>query len=78
MYMTPVVWPASQIHNPVLRTLMWLNPMAFVVECGRSMFLGTSSVTWRAGLMSGGMTALLLVSGLLMFNRVQRTFVDTI
>jgi len=78
MYMTPIVWPASQIQNPLLRTLMWLNPMAFVVECGRSMFLGTHSVTWRAGLMSGSVTVVLLVSGLLLFNRAQRTFVDTI
>jgi homopolymeric O-antigen transport system permease protein len=78
MYMTPIVWPSSEVHHPVLRVCMWLNPMAFVVESCRSMFLGTDAVTWQAGAMSVGMTSVLLVSGILLFNRVQRTFVDTI
>ena len=78
MYLTPIVWPASQIQHPALKWLVWLNPMAFVVECGRWMFTGSGTVSWAAGALSAAGTAALLVSGLLLFNRVQRTFVDTI
>ena len=78
MFMTPIVWPASQVQNPALQWLLWLNPMAFVVECGRWMFTGAGTLSWAVGGLSVGMTAILLATGLLLFNRVQRNFVDTI
>ncbi|MDD5705075.1 MAG: ABC transporter permease [Kiritimatiellae bacterium] len=78
MYATPIVWPASLVKQPLLKSCLWLNPMAFVVECARWMFTGAGEVTWRAGAISVSVTLLLLVSGLFVFNRVQRTFVDTI
>lgn len=78
MYATPIVYPASLVVNPTMRTLLWCNPMSFVVECARWMFTGTGTVTAVGAALSIGLTLLLLVSGLFMFNRVQRTFVDTI
>ena len=78
MYLTPIVWPASQIQNPGLRGLLWLNPMAFPVECGRWMFTGAGTVSWEAGAVCAGVTVFLLATGLFLFNRVQRNFVDTI
>ena len=42
------------------------------------MFTGTGTVTLLAAIVSIGMTLILLTSGLLIFNRVQRNFVDTI
>jgi ABC-type polysaccharide/polyol phosphate export permease len=52
--------------------------MAGVVELNRFIFFGVGAVT--PDILIGGFLAslLLLVSGLLIFNRVQRTFVDTI
>jgi len=78
MYATPIVWPASLVTRPGMKILMWLNPMSFVVECARWMFTGIGTVTVEAAMLSIGMTVGLLVSGLFLFNRVQRTFVDTI
>jgi lipopolysaccharide transport system permease protein len=78
MYATPIVWPASLVVRPGMKVLLWLNPMSFVVECARWMFTGTGTVTAVGAAASVGMTAVLLVSGLLLFNRVQRTFVDTL
>ena len=78
MYATPIVYPASLIVSPTYRLLLWMNPMSFVVECARLMFTGSGTVTMASFVISVSMTLLLLVSGLLVFNRVQRTFVDTI
>ena len=78
MYATPVVWPASLVVRPAMKVLLWANPMSFVVECARWMFTGTGTVTAAGAASSIGMTGLLLASGLFLFNRVQRTFVDTL
>ncbi len=78
MYATPIVWPASQVARPAMRILLWSNPLSFVVECARWMLAGTGTVTPLAAMVSVSVTLILLVSGLLVFNRVQRTFVDTI
>ena len=78
MYATPIVWPASLGMRPSMRILLWGNPLSFVVECARWMFTGTGTVSLLTAAVSIGMTLILLASGLLIFNRVQRTFVDTI
>lgn len=78
MYATPIVYPASLIVSPTYRLLLWSNPMSFVVECSRWMFTGSGTVTTASITISIGMTLFLLVSGMFIFNRVQRTFVDTI
>jgi lipopolysaccharide transport system permease protein len=78
MYATPIVYPASLIVSPTYRLLLWSNPMSFVVECSRWMFTGSGTVTTASVAISVGMTLFLLVSGLFLFNKVQRTFVDTI
>jgi len=78
MYATPIVWPASLVSRPAMKVILWLNPMSFVVECSRWMFTGTGTVSLAAGAVSVGLTGLLLAGGLFLFNRVQRTFVDTI
>lgn len=77
MYATPIVYPASLVPEQ-WRWIVALNPMAGVVELNRFIFFGVGAVT--QDILIGGFLAslLLLVSGLLIFNRVQRTFVDTI
>lgn len=78
MYATPIVYPASLIVSPTYRLLLWSNPMSFVVECSRLMFTGSGTVTAASIAISVGITLFLLVSGMFVFNKVQRTFVDTI
>lgn len=78
MYATPIVWPASLVIKPAMRVLLWSNPMSFIIECARWMFTGTGTVSLLAATISIGMTVFLLISGLLLFNRIQRNFVDTI
>jgi len=78
MYGTPVVYPASLVVNLKLKLLLWLNPMTAVVEINRYAFTGKGTL-FLAGIgISWIVTFGVLLSGLFLFNRVQRTFVDTI
>ncbi len=77
MYLTPVIYPASVIPER-WRFLIAFNPMAGVVECHRYAFFGTGMIE-SAYLSISAFTALFfLLTGLLIFNKVQRTFVDTL
>ena len=77
MFATPIVYPAS-IVSQKWRWLIALNPMAGVVELNRYAFLGVGTVS--RDILLGGLLAsvVLFVTGLLVFNKIQRTFVDTI
>ena len=78
MYGSPVVYPLSMIENPLLRGIMIANPMTAPMETFRYIFFGSGQVTglmWAASL---AWTAVLLVLGLSLFSKVEKTFVDTV
>jgi len=77
MYATPVIYPLSQIPEK-WRWIAVLNPMTMPVEAIRIMFLGQGTVVEAHLLLSLSMTVLLLLSGILVFNKVEKTFVDTV
>ncbi len=78
MYATPIVYPASLVVNPAMRLVLCMNPMTFIVESVRFLLTGTGTVTLTCAMLSIGMTIFFLVTGLFLFNRAQRTFVDMI
>lgn len=78
MYATPIVYPASLVVKPSLKLILWLNPMTAVVEFSRYGFTGHGNAELFGLGLSWAVTLLVLVSGLFLFNKVQRTFVDTI
>ena len=78
MYATPIVYPASLVVRPSLKLLLWLNPMTAVVEFSRYGFTGQGSADLPGLALSWAVTLLVLVSGLFLFNKAQRNFVDTI
>lgn len=78
MYATPIVYPASLVVNPNLKLILWLNPMTAVVEFIRFGFTGQGSDDLLGLGLSWAVTLLVVISGLFLFNIVQRTFVDTI
>jgi lipopolysaccharide transport system permease protein len=77
MYATPVIYPLSQIPEK-WRWIAVLNPMTMPVEAIKVMFLGQGTVIPAYLGLSVGVTILLLLSGLLIFNKVEKTFVDTV
>jgi lipopolysaccharide transport system permease protein len=77
MYATPVVYPVSVVPEK-FRFFYMLNPVASIVETFRHSFLGTGMVGGVDILISWGVTMLLLFSGIILFNRVDKTFMDTV
>jgi len=77
MYATPVIYPLSQIPER-WRWLAVLNPMAMPVETIKYMLLGQGIVIPSFLAVSFAMTVLLLASGVLVFGKVERTFVDIV
>lgn len=75
LYLTPIIYPTSQIPER-FRFFVNLNPLAAVVEGYRFMFLGRSSLQIDNVIQSIVITLLLLASGVVVYNRIQRTFVD--
>jgi lipopolysaccharide transport system permease protein len=77
MYATPVIYPLSQIPEK-WRWISALNPMTMPVEAIKMMFLGRGTIVIAYFAMSVATTIALLLSGVLMFNKVEKTFVDTV
>lgn len=77
MYATPVVYPASQIDGK-LKTLMMLNPVSPIVESFRYAFLGSGSIPWNFLGISVITTLVVLFIGIVLFSKVEKTFMDTV
>ena len=77
MYATPVIYPLSKIP-PDWRWLSELNPMTGVVEGLREAFLGAGHITGGTYAASLGLSIAILMVGVLLYQRMARTFVDTI
>lgn len=77
MYATPVVYPLSSVPERY-RSWMELNPMTPVIEAYRAVYLGVGAFDWGALTYSAGFTFATLLVGIIIFNRVEKTFVDTV
>lgn len=77
MYATPIILPLSGFPLK-WRWLIALNPLTPVVEAFRHALLGSGTVVFEHMVYSIIVTTVILISGLLLFGRVQKTFVDTI
>lgn len=78
MYATPIVYPISKIENPMLRSILLLNPMAPPVEMLRYGVFGTGTFLPGWLLLSVCETVVVCLFGVVLFNRIEKTFVDTI
>jgi len=77
MYGTPVIYPLSSVDEQ-WRWLILANPMTPVVEFFRMAFLGTSSLSPLYLFYSLGFVFVVALFGILIFNRVEITFMDTV
>lgn len=78
MYATPVIYPLSTITNAKLRLVMSLNPLTGIVEAFKYGMLGEGQFSWLMLAYSFTFMVVLLAVGVVIFNRVQRTFMDTV
>ena len=78
MYATPIVYPISMVTNETLHTIIMLNPMTAVVEAFKYATLGQGYFSWGALGYSFAFMCVLLLWGTVVFNKVQRSFMDTV
>lgn len=77
MYATPVIYPLSTIPEKY-KSLIMANPMTPIIETFRFAFLGAGTVDAMHLFYSAGFTVVVLLAGILLFNKVERTFMDTV
>lgn len=77
MYTTPVIYPLSKLPDQY-RWIMLSNPMTPVIETFRYAFLGTGSFSWTYLGISAAAATAILAAGILLFNHVEKTFMDTV
>ena len=77
MYATPIIYPLSEIPERY-RLLVLANPMTPLVETFKTALLGVGTVNYYHLLYSLAFTVVLLAVGILIFNKVERTFMDTV
>ena len=78
VYITPVIYPLSMVTNPKLHLAMSLNPVTPVMEAIKYSLLGQGQFSWLWLAYSAVFTFVLLVIGLMLFNKVQKSFMDTV
>lgn len=84
MYATPVVYPLSEVEGRTvagmnLHTIMSLNPVTSVIETFKYAFLSSGEfIGWGWLAYSFIFMVLLLATGVVVFNKVQRSFMDTV
>ena len=77
MYLTPVVYPLSVVPDK-FKIFILINPMTAVVESFRGAFLGESSLPPEGLLLSIIIAILVFIGGIIVFSRVEKTFMDTV
>ena len=77
MYGTPIIYPLSSIEGS-WRWVILANPMTPVVEVFRLAFLGTSSLNPIYLVYSSVFVVVVFLAGILVFNHVENTFMDTV
>ena len=80
MYATTVIYPLSTALEkyPDYAWIIEYNPMTSIIETFRYGFLGEGSFSWGNLGYTTGVTLALLIFGVVIFNKVERNFVDTV
>ncbi len=77
MYATPVIYPFSEVPESI-RPILSLNPLTPLFEVTRHGFLGAGEYTLLGLGYSIAFTAVTLLFAIVIFNRMERTFMDTV
>lgn len=77
MYATPVAYSSTLIPEAWIGIYM-INPMTPIIETFRYGFLGAGTIDLKYSLLSWGVTLLVLFVGVILFNKVEKTFMDTV
>jgi len=77
MYATPVIYPMSLL-SPRIRNVLWWNPIAHVVEAFRFGLFGVGEISIAGLIYSTICTLMVVFVGVLVFNRTEQDFMDSV
>ena len=77
MYATPVVYSIASIPEKY-KWILIANPLTGIFECFRYGFLGSGSFEPSSLIMSAGIITIILIIGVVIFNKVEKSFMDTV
>lgn len=78
MYATPVVYPLSQLPEGTLKTIIEINPVSAPIELFRFAVLGKGTIVPWSIALSAGFTVVVGLLAIVVFNKVERSFIDTV
>jgi lipopolysaccharide transport system permease protein len=80
MYLSAVMYPMALIQEkmPDYAWLVHYNPLAYIIETTRYMLLGIGTVSVWGLVYTVGVTFGLFFMGLLVFNKTEKSFIDTV
>ncbi|MES2239795.1 MAG: ABC transporter permease [Bacteroidota bacterium] len=80
MYISAVIYPMALIEEkiPEYAWIIKYNPLAYIVETSRYMLLGVGNLPQWGMLYTTGITFFVFIIGMLLFNRTEKSFIDTV
>ena len=81
MFCTPIIYPMSIVNSQgsgIIGNIMFFNPLSHLIESFKFLFLGQGNFSFYGLLYSFSFTILICLVGILIFNRSEKTFIDTI
>ena len=78
MYITPIVYPMTQLGEGLVKTILMINPVTAPVEMLRYAMLGQGTIMPGYLALSWGITIAVVLLGIMIFNKVEKTFMDTV
>ena len=78
MYITPIDYPLSKIEDGLIKQVLLINPVTAPVELLRYAVLGQGTVMPGYLGISWGITIFVALVGVTIFNKVEKTFMDTV
>ena len=77
MYATPIIYPLSTM-SPKMQMIMSINPITSIIETFKFGAMGVGTFRWGSLIYSFVFMLILIVLGIIVFNKVQRSFMDTV
>ena len=78
MYLTPIVYPLSTVAEGWMKNLLMINPVTSSVEIMRYAILGKGTIDLGYYGLSWVVTLTVAILGIMIFNKVERNFMDTV
>jgi len=79
MFATPIIYPISIVSKGTFtRLLLEINPISYVIETFKYSFIGNGTFSSFGLTYSFISSCLILFIGLIIFNKTEKTFMDTV